>query len=92
MLADLDERIATATTDAQRLQELRDQKLKDFLDFVPSSAYIGRPMLELDQEVTRKLRTLVDEDAVLRSEVLSLRNEFEKKEGGPNDWLNLKRK
>lgn len=92
VLADLDERIATATTDAQRLQELRDQKLKDFLDFVPSSAYIGRPMLELDQEVTRKLRTLVDEDAALRSEVLSLRNEFEKKEGGPNDWLNLKRK
>lgn len=49
-------------------------------------------MQEIDQEVTRKLRTLMDEDAALRSEVLSLRNEFEKKEGGPNDWLNLKRK
>ena len=88
----LDGRISTAANDAQRLQELRDQKLKDFLDFVPSSAYIGRSMLELDQEVTRKLRTLVDEAAVLRNEVLSLRNEFEKKEGGPNDWLKLKRK
>lgn len=84
--------IATAANDAQRLEELRDQKLKDFLDFVPSSAYIGRPMQEIDQEVTRKLRSLVDEDAALRSEVLSLRNEFEKKEGGPNDWLKLKRK
>ena len=92
MLEALDGRIATATTDAQRLQELRDQKLKDFLDFVPSSAYTGSSMLELDQEVTRKLRTLVDEAAVLRNEVLSLRNEFEKKEGGPNDWLKLKRK
>ena len=92
VLFDLDRLIATATTDTQRLEELRDQKLKDFLDFMPSSAYIGRPMLDLDQEVTRKLRTLVDEDAALRSEVLSLRNEFEKKEGGPNDWLNLKRK
>lgn len=88
----LDGRISTAANDAQRLEELRDQKLKDFLDFVPSSAYIGRTMLELDQEVTRKLRTLVDEAAALRSEVLSLRNEFEKKEGGPNDWLKLKRK
>ena len=92
MLDALDGRISTAANDAQRLQELRDQKLKDFLDFVPSSAYIGRSMLELDQEVTRKLRTLVDEAAVLRNEVLSLRNEFEKKEGGPNDWLKLKRK
>jgi hypothetical protein len=92
MLEALDGRIATATTDAQRLQELHDQKLKDYLDFVPSSAYTGRSMLELDQEVTRKLRTLVDEAAALRSEVLSLRNEFEKKEGGPNDWLKLKRK
>lgn len=92
VLSDLDGRIATAASNAQRLEELRDQKLKDFLDFVPSSAYIGRTMQEIDQEVTRKLRTLVDEDAALRSEVLSLRNEFEKKEGGPNDWLNLKRK
>lgn len=92
VLSDLDARIATAANDAQRLEELREQKLKDFLDFVPSSAYIGRPMQEIDQEVTRKLRTLVDEDAALRSEVLSLRNEFEKKEGGPNDWLKLKRK
>ena len=89
MLEALDGRIATATTDAQRLQELHDQKLKDYLDFVPSSAYTGRSMLELDQEVTRKLRTLVDEAAALRSDVLSLRNEFEKKEGGPNDWLKL---
>jgi hypothetical protein len=40
----LDGRISTAANDAQRLQELRDQKLKDFLDFVPSSAYIGRSM------------------------------------------------
>lgn len=92
VLEALDGRIATATSDAQRLQELRDQKLKDYLDFVPSSAHTGRSMLELDQEVTRKLRTLVDEAAALRSEVLSLRNEFEKKEGGPNDWLKLKRK
>ncbi len=92
MLDALDGRIATATSDAQRLQELRDQKLKDYLDFVPSSAYTGRSMLELDQEVTRKLRTLGDEAAALRGEVLSLRNEFEKKEGGPNDWLKLKRK
>ena len=92
VLADLDGRIATVVSNAQRLEELRAQKLKDFLDFVPSSAYTGRSMLELDQEVTRKLRTLGDEAAALRGEVLSLRNEFEKKEGGPNDWLKLKRK
>ena len=92
VLEALDGRISAATNDAQRLEELRDQKLKDYLDFVPSSAHTGRSMLELDQEVTRKLRTLVDEAAALRSEVLSLRNEFEKKEGGPNDWLKLKRK
>lgn len=92
LLANIEALTAQVTSDAQRLQELRDQKLNDYLDFVHSSAYIGRPMLELDQEVTRKLRTLVDEAAALRSEVLSLRNEFEKKEGGPNDWLKLKRK
>lgn len=58
-----DRQISAAANDAQRLEELRDQKLKDFLDFVPNSAYTGRSMLELDQEVTCKLRTLVDEAA-----------------------------
>lgn len=90
-LADLEVSIKKCSEDAQRLEELRDQKLNNFLDFVPSSAYIGRPMHEIDQEATRKLRMLAEEDALLRSEVLSLRNEFEKRAGGPSDWLKLKR-
>lgn len=91
-LTDLDARIKTSLEDARRLEELRSQKLDAFLDFVPSSAYSGRPVQEIDAEVTKKLRTLEDEDAALRGQILSLRNDFEKKEGGPNDWLKLKRK
>lgn len=91
ILGDFDARLKTLADDEERLTDLRERKLKDFLDFVPVSAYTGRPVREIEEAAALGLRALVDEDTALRGEVLSLRNDFEKREGGPQDWLTLKR-
>lgn len=91
ILADVDARLKSLVADEGRLAQLREQKLKDFLDHVAASAYTGRPLHEIEEAIANKLKALEDEDSTLRREILSLNNEFEKREGGPQDWLKLKR-
>ena len=91
VLADMDGRLKGLLADEARLAQWREQKLKDFLDHVASSAYTGRPLHEIEEAIPNRLKALEDEDAALRREILSLTNDFEKREGGPQDWLKLKR-
>ena len=91
VLEELDARLKTLHTDTERLTEQMEQKLRDFLDFVPSSPYTGRPLHEIEQAINTQRKALLDEDAVLRGEILSLSNDFERRDGGPQDWLKLKR-
>lgn len=90
-LDDTDARLKALRDNTDRLNELMDQKLKDFLDFVPSNAYTGRPLSEIEQIINTRRKALRDEDDKLHGEIKSLSNDFEKREGGPHDWLKLKR-
>lgn len=89
-LQTIDGEVERLKADAVTLEKLIVASLGNFLDHVPASAHAGRSLHDLEQSVTQQLAALGGEERALQGEVISLRNEFRRRAGGPSDWLDLK--
>lgn len=89
-LEGIDKDVERLKVNAVRLANLVESSLGNFLNHVAHSAHLGRSLQDLEQAVSQQLSALATEERVLQGEVVSLRNEFRRRAGGPSDWLDLK--
>lgn len=83
--------IQAAENAAHRLGVMRDQHLKDFLDFVPPAEVQMNPDM-LENQATQALQQLRLLENEVQSARVSLRGEINHHEGEAADWLRLKEK
>lgn len=89
-LDDISHKIHARQQEAQRLKELVDQYLKDFLDHVPTHLHLDWLVPELEGSIKSRRSSLASESNEIQKETRALRNEILKRQGGPADWLEHK--
>lgn len=89
-LDDISRKMDARKQESQRLQDLVDQYLKDFLDHVPTHLHLDWLVPELEGAIKSRRSSLASESNEIQKETRTLRNEILKRPGGPADWLEHK--